>query len=114
MNLKLFVTLYSLIYFQYRFSSKMDRFLISISIIASFIGGAALPYAITLVANVFQSMITYDKAVQSGTQDGEAFLQSMHKFGVIYSSVGVLLFFCAYLGSALMNITAINQVNGET
>ena len=87
--------------------------MITISIIASFIAGATLPFAITLVANVFQSMITYDKAVQAGNQDGEAFLRTMHEFGIMYSCVGVVLFAGAYLGSALMNITAINQVNGE-
>ncbi|XP_063892019.1 ATP-dependent translocase ABCB1 isoform X1 [Helicoverpa armigera] len=99
-----------IIYFQYRFSSKLDKFMIATSIIASFVAGITLPYAITLVANVFQNMITYDKAVQAGTQDAEAFLLSMHYFGVKYSLIGVLLFFCAYLGSAFMNITAINQV----
>lgn len=81
---------------------------------ASFVAGATLPFAITLVANVFQSMITYDKEVQSKTQDGDAFLHTIHKFGIMYSCVGVLLFVCAYLGSALMNITAINQVNGPS
>ncbi|KAF9421163.1 hypothetical protein HW555_002875 [Spodoptera exigua] len=94
----------------YRYSTKLDKFLISISILASLVAGVTLPYAITLVANVFQNMITYDKAVQAGTQDDEAFLSRMHKFGVTYSCVGVLLFICVYLGSALMNVTAINQV----
>ncbi|KAJ8731260.1 hypothetical protein PYW07_004424 [Mythimna separata] len=104
-------TVASISYFTlYRFSSKMDRFLITISIIAAFISGATVPYAITLVANVFQCMITYDKAVKAGTQDDEAFLKSMHQFGATYSAVGVLLLCCAYLGSALMNITAINQI----
>lgn len=97
-------------FFQYRFSTKLDKFLISISILASLVAGVTLPYAITLVAGVFQNMITYDKAVQAGTQDDEAFLSKMHKFGVTYSCVGVLLFVCVYLGSALMNVTAINQV----
>ncbi|XP_022813968.1 multidrug resistance protein 1B-like [Spodoptera litura] len=96
--------------FQYRFSTKLDKFLISISILASLVAGVTLPYAITLVANVFQNMITYDKAVQAGTQDDEVFLSQMHEFGVTYSCVGVLLFICVYLGSALMNVTAINQV----
>lgn len=84
--------------------------LISISLIASFIAGAILPFAITLVANVFQSMITYDKSVQAGKHDEEKFLKSMHNFGVNYSCVGALLFLCVYLGTALMNVTALNQV----
>ncbi|CAB3261602.1 unnamed protein product [Arctia plantaginis] len=34
----------------------------------------------------------------------------MHKFGINYSCVGVVLFTCVYLGNAFMNITAINQI----
>ncbi|CAH0585608.1 unnamed protein product [Chrysodeixis includens] len=85
--------------------------LISISLIASFIAGATLPFAITLVANVFQSMITYDKSVQAGKHDEAKFLRSMHNFGVNYSCVGALLFVCVYLSTALMNVTALNQVH---
>ncbi|XP_028161700.1 multidrug resistance protein pgp-3-like [Ostrinia furnacalis] len=84
--------------------------LIALALLATIIAGITLPYAITLVANVFQTMISYSKLAQAGTQDDEEFLRSMHAFGVHYSCVGVVLFLGGYLGTALMKITALNQI----
>lgn len=83
----------------------------AIALVATFIAGITLPYAITIVANVFQSMIDYEKSVQEGTKDDERFMRTMRTFAITYSSVGVILFTGGYLGTAFMNIAAINQVN---
>lgn len=85
--------------------------MITISLLATFVAGITLPYAINLVAGNFQNMISYAKSAKEGIPDDKVFLSKIHLFGVKYSCVGVVLFFGGYLGSALMNITAINQVN---
>lgn len=56
-------------------------------------------------------MIAYTKSAQEGTPDDKEFLSKIHLFGVKYSCVGVILFIGGYMGTALMNITALNQVN---
>lgn len=99
--------------FQYRFASRQEKLLIIIALFASVIVGLILPYAITLVANIFQTMITYDKSRKEGKRRDTEFLTSMHKFGIYYSCVGAVLFLCVYLGNAFMNITAINQVRNH-
>lgn len=82
----------------------------SIALVATFIAGITLPYAITIVANVFQSVIDYDKSVQEGRRDDEGFMRTLKTFAVTYSCVGVVLFTGGYLGTAFMNIAAIHQV----
>lgn len=104
----LFYSLFWLL--QFRYASNWDRVLIAVGLLASIVAGMTLPYAITLVANVFQGMITYTKSAQAGTQDDQGFLTSMHGFGVHYSCVGLTLFMGGYLGTALMKMTALNQV----
>lgn len=70
-----------------------------------------MPFAISLVANVFQTMIDYAVSVKAGTPNSEEFLKSMHQFGINYSCVGFVLFTCGYVGTALIDIAAINQVS---
>nr|XP_026499598.1 multidrug resistance protein 1A-like [Vanessa tameamea] len=68
-----------------------------------------MPYAIALVANVFQNMIDYAKSSKDHISY-EVFLKSMHDFGIKYTCVGLVLFTGGYLGTALMNVAAINQI----
>lgn len=63
------------------------------------------------MAKAFQDMISFAKEQKRGEEaDNDEFLEEMHIFGVMYTCVGILIFIGGYLGSALMNITAINQV----
>lgn len=84
--------------------------MIAVALLATLVAAMTLPYAITLVANIFQTMISHATATQNGTQDDEAFLRSMHAFGIHYSCVGIVLFIGGYVGTAFMKITALNQV----
>ncbi|XP_046965821.1 ATP-dependent translocase ABCB1-like [Vanessa cardui] len=68
-----------------------------------------MPYAIALVANVFQNMIDYAESSKDQISY-EVFLKSMHDFGIKYTCVGLVLFTGGYLGTALMNVAAINQI----
>ncbi|KAL0883026.1 hypothetical protein ABMA27_016507 [Loxostege sticticalis] len=84
--------------------------MIAVALLATLVAAMTLPYAITLVANIFQTMISHATATQNGTQDDEAFLRSMHAFGIHYSCVGIVLFIGGYVGTAFMKITALNQI----
>lgn len=79
--------------------------------LATIFAAICLPLAITIVANAFQSMIDYDKAITNGTNNAKEFLSNMHSFGFKYSGMGVILFVGGYVGTAFMNIAAINQVS---
>ncbi|XP_050351148.1 ATP-dependent translocase ABCB1-like [Nymphalis io] len=68
-----------------------------------------MPYAIALVANVFQNMIDYTKSSKDHISN-KMFLKAMHDFGLEYTCVGLVLFTGGYLGTALMNVAAINQI----
>ncbi|XP_045498441.1 ATP-dependent translocase ABCB1-like [Colias croceus] len=93
----------------FRFASKWDKILIGVALFGTFISGISLPYAITLVANVFQNMINYAKSNKNNLVN-DKFLHEMHLFSLKYTGVGVILLMGGYLGTALMNIAAINQV----
>ncbi|XP_045448212.1 ATP-dependent translocase ABCB1-like [Melitaea cinxia] len=93
----------------FKFATKRDKLLISIAFISIFIAGLTMPYSIALVANVFQSMIDYAKSNKDQFYT-RLFLKSMQQFGIKYTCVGVLLLISGYLGSALMNVAAINQI----
>ncbi|CAF4933976.1 unnamed protein product [Pieris macdunnoughi] len=93
----------------FRFATKQDCILITIGLLASFISGISLSYSITLVSNGFQSMINYAKADKSAETEAY-FLNEIQDFVRKYSCVGGLLLLGGYLGTALMNITAIRQV----
>ncbi|XP_038210088.1 ATP-dependent translocase ABCB1-like [Zerene cesonia] len=54
-------------------------------------------------------MINYAKTDKNNLANDD-FLHEMHKFSLKYSSVGAILLMGGYLGTALMNIAAINQV----
>ncbi|XP_047503247.1 ATP-dependent translocase ABCB1-like isoform X5 [Pieris napi] len=93
----------------FRFATKQDCILITIGLLASFISGISLSYSITLVSNGFQSMINYAKADKSAETEAY-FLNEIQDFVRKYSCIGGLLLLGGYLGTALMNITAIRQV----
>ncbi|CAH2096059.1 unnamed protein product [Euphydryas editha] len=93
----------------FKFATKWDKLLISVALIAIFTAGLTMPYSIVLVANAFQSMIDYARSNKDDSNT-KVFLKSMHQFGINYSCVGVLLLTGGYLGSALMNVAAINQI----
>ncbi|XP_026327134.1 phosphatidylcholine translocator ABCB4-like isoform X2 [Hyposmocoma kahamanoa] len=84
--------------------------MITVAMLATIFAALSLPFAITIVANAFQSMIDYDKSITYGTNNAEEFMNNMHWFGMKYSCIGVILFAGGYVGTAFMNIAAINQV----
>ncbi|RVE50883.1 hypothetical protein evm_004450 [Chilo suppressalis] len=94
----------------YRFASKWDKLLIAISLLCNAVAGMILPYAITLVAGVFQDMISYAKDGDNSIENNEQFLNSLHTFAIKYSCVGIILFLSGYLGTALSKIAALNQI----
>ncbi|XP_026327136.1 multidrug resistance protein 1-like isoform X4 [Hyposmocoma kahamanoa] len=101
----------SIPYFRlFRFASKEDKLMITVAMLATIFAALSLPFAITIVANAFQSMIDYDKSITYGTNNAEEFMNNMHWFGMKYSCIGVILFAGGYVGTAFMNIAAINQV----
>lgn len=85
--------------------------MITIAMLATIFAALSLPFAITIVANAFQNMIDYDKSITHGTNNAEGFMNNMHWFGMKYSCIGVILFVGGYVGTAFMNIAAINQVS---
>ncbi|CAK1551197.1 unnamed protein product [Leptosia nina] len=93
----------------FRFTTKWDILLITLALLATFISGTSLPYSITLVSNGFHSMINYAKSNKT-VETNENFLREMHHFVYKYACVGIILLSGGYLGTALMNIAAINQV----
>ncbi|XP_073956332.1 ATP-dependent translocase ABCB1-like isoform X3 [Choristoneura fumiferana] len=94
----------------YRFATKRDVLFIILSTVTTFLAGLATPFAITLVANMFHTMIAYELSRHNKTNDDAKFLEDMHKFGINYSLVGVVMFIGGYIGTALINVAAINQI----
>lgn len=84
--------------------------MITVAMLTTIFAALSLPFAITIVANAFQSMIDFDKSISDGTNKAEEFMYNMRLFGIKYSCMGVILFLGGYCGTAFMNITAINQV----
>lgn len=81
-----------------------------IALSAALVAGLTMPFGIALVATMFQEMIDYAKSVKDGANKADDFLKFMHRFGISYCCVGLVLFVGGYLGTAFMNIAAINQV----
>ncbi|XP_075977925.1 ATP-dependent translocase ABCB1-like [Anticarsia gemmatalis] len=94
----------------FRFTSICDKIFIVVSVLASVIAGITYPFAIVTLAQVFQDMISYQLSKYQGKHDDAAFLRKIYYFGIKYSSVGVLLLVTGYIATALMNLTAINQI----
>ncbi|KAJ2949205.1 hypothetical protein O0L34_g6150 [Tuta absoluta] len=90
----------------FRFTSKCDKCLIAIAFLASALAGLALTWAITIVAGLIQKMIEYEKRIIND----EKFLAYIHGFAIKGVSIGAVVFVGTYMGSAFMNITAINQI----
>lgn len=86
---------------------------IILSVVTTFLVGLATPFAITLVANMFQTMIAYELSRHNNTNDDSKFLEDMHNFGINYSLVGLVMFIGGYIGTAFINVAAINQVYYE-
>ncbi|XP_073956330.1 ATP-dependent translocase ABCB1-like isoform X2 [Choristoneura fumiferana] len=59
---------------------------------------------------MFHTMIAYELSRHNKTNDDAKFLEDMHKFGINYSLVGVVMFIGGYIGTALINVAAINQI----
>ncbi|XP_063624238.1 ATP-dependent translocase ABCB1-like [Cydia splendana] len=95
----------------YRFATTSDRILICMSTIGSIVAGLMLPFSVIVVAGIFNVMVEHEKNVlQSKPVDNAKFLEALHKFGVHYSLIGLTVVVSLYIGTAFVEIAAINQI----
>ncbi|XP_061716260.1 ATP-dependent translocase ABCB1-like isoform X2 [Cydia pomonella] len=95
----------------YRFATTSDRILICMSTIGSIVAGLMLPFSIIAVAGIFNVMVEHEKNIlQSKPIDNAKFLEALHKFGINYSLIGLTVVVSLYIGTAFVEIAAINQI----
>ncbi|XP_063536030.1 phosphatidylcholine translocator ABCB4-like [Cydia strobilella] len=98
-------------YMLYRFATTSDRILICMSTIGSIVAGLMVPFSIIAVAGIFNVMVEHEKNIlQSKPVDNAKFLEALHKFGVNYSLIGLTVVVSLYIGTAFVEIAAINQI----
>ncbi|XP_063364406.1 ATP-dependent translocase ABCB1-like [Cydia amplana] len=98
-------------YMLYRFATTSDRILICMSTIGSIVAGLMVPFSIIAVAGIFNVMVEHEKNIlQFKPVDNAKFLEALHTFGVKYSLIGLTVVVSLYIGTAFVEIAAINQI----
>nr|CAD1918045.1 ABCB transporter [Chrysochus auratus] len=100
----------------FRYSTKLDRFLLFIGTVASLATGGAQPLNAIYFGDLTESIIIYSTIINSNASiveldaATEDFMASVRNFALMNSLIGVFILICSYISIATFNYTTMRQV----